>query len=80
MISHEVIAPSKGQRWAALVIVIVVGGVVVTRGGTPQSTRAEPLPLLHEDERIIDQTLERQLDPDAINGDWRSPAVTWQSD
>ena len=80
MANHEVIAPSKGQRWAAIVIVIVVGGVVVTRGGTPQSTRAESLPLLHEDVRITDQTRERLLDPDVINGDRRSSAVIWQSD
>ena len=41
MQGREVIAPSKRQRWGATLVALVVAGVVVTRGGTPESIQAE---------------------------------------
>lgn len=41
MRGQEIIAPSERQRWGAILVALVVAGVVVTRGGTPESTQAE---------------------------------------
>ncbi len=49
MRGQETIAPSKRQRWGAIIVALVVAGVVVTRGGTPESTQASTPQLWHED-------------------------------
>ena len=54
MQGKEIIAPSKRQRWGAILVALVVAGVVVTRGGTPESIQAESSPLWSEVSEIED--------------------------
>ena len=49
MRGQEIVAPSKRQRWGAILVALVVAGVVVTRGGTPEPTQAADRQLWHED-------------------------------
>ena len=49
MRGQEIVAPSKHQRWGAILVALVVAGVVVTRGGTPEPTQAEDRQPWHED-------------------------------
>ena len=49
MPGQEIIAPSKRQRWGAILVALVVAGVVVTRGGTPEPAQAQERQPWHED-------------------------------
>ena len=62
MRGKEFIAPSNRQRWGVILVALVVAGVVVTRGGTPQPTQAEFLQPWHEDVDAADPDHEPQLD------------------
>lgn len=54
MRGQEIVAPSKRQRWGAVVVALVVAGVVVTRGGTPELTQADSAqPWLEEIESVV---------------------------
>lgn len=62
MRGQVIIAPSKRQRWGVVLIALVVAGVVVTRGGTPQPAQAEHPQPSHQDLDAIAQEREQRLD------------------
>ena len=69
MREQEFIAPSKRQRWGIVLVALVVAGVVVTRGGTPQPTQAQHLQPWHDGVEITEPDLE-----------WRSEVETGELD
>jgi hypothetical protein len=75
MRDQAIIAPSKRQRWGAVLVALVVAGVVVTRGGTPQPTQAQHLQLGHEDLDTAAPDCEQQLDSQTGELDSDMPAA-----
>ncbi len=61
MCGQEFIAPSKRQRWGVVLVALVVAGVVVTRGGTPQPTQAQHLQPWHNGGKITEPDLESRF-------------------
>lgn len=75
MCGQEFIAPSKRQRWGVILVALVVAGVVVTRGGTPQPTQAQHLQPWHEDVDTADPDREQRSDSQEDEVDSHVPAT-----
>jgi len=77
MRGQEIIAPSERQRWGAILVVLVLAGVVVTRGGTPEPTQADAAPLWHEDFEsvVVDPVNWLESETDEVQSDDSAAAV-----
>ena len=54
MRGQEIVAPSKRQRWGVVLVALVVAGVVVMRGGMPETTQAESAQPWNEEAETLD--------------------------
>ena len=79
MRGQEFIAPSKRQRWGVVLVALVVAGVVVTRGGTPQPTQAHHRQPSHEDLDAADPDREQRSDSQKRELDRHVPAARSKS-
>lgn len=79
MRGQEIVAPSKCQRWGAILVALVVAGVVVTRGGTPESTQADAPQLWHEDIESVVVDPAQWLESEAGEVDSNDPAAASRS-
>ncbi len=79
MRGQEIVAPSKRQRWGAITVALVVAGVVVTRGGTPESTQADAPQLWHEDIESVVVDPAQWLESETDEVDSNDPAVASRS-
>ncbi len=77
MRGQEIIAPSERQRWGAILVALVVAGVVVTRGGTPEPTQADAARLWHEDFEsvVVDPVRRLESETDEVEGNDSAAAV-----
>ncbi len=75
MRGQETIAPSKRQRWGAIIVALVVAGVVVTRGGTPESTQADAPQLWHDDIESVVVDPVKQLESEMGEVESNEPAA-----
>ncbi len=62
MCGQEFIAPSKRQRWGVVLVALVVAGVVVTRGRSPQPIQAQHLQPWHDGVEITEPDLELRFE------------------
>lgn len=79
MRGQEIVAPSKRQRWGAILVALVVAGVVVTRGGTPESTQADAPQLWHEDIESVVVDPAQWLESETGEVDGNDPAAASRS-
>lgn len=79
MRGQEIVAPSKRQRWGAILVALVVAGVVVTRGGTPESTQAESAQPWLEEIQTVDAASAQWLEFEADEVDSNDPAAASRS-
>ncbi len=75
MRDQEFISPSKRQRWGVVLVALVVAGVVVTRGGTPQPTQAQHLQPWHDGVEIIEPDLALRFEVETGELDRYVPAA-----
>ncbi len=79
MRDQEFIAPSKRQRWGIVLVALVVAGVVVTRGGSPQPTQAQLAQPWHDGVEITEPDLELPLKVETGELDRHVPAAESKS-
>lgn len=79
MRGKEFIAPSKRQRWGVILVALVVAGVVVTRGGTPQPTQAQDLEPWHDGVDTADPDRKQRSDSQEDEVDSHVPTAESKS-
>lgn len=52
MHNQDIAAPSSRQSLTAVIIVVVLAGVIITRGGSPEKTQAYPTITLQTQQNI----------------------------
>ncbi len=80
MRGQVIIVPSKRQRWGVVLVALVVAGVVVTRGGTPQPTQAQHLQPWHDGVEITEPDLELRFEAETGELDSYVPAAGSKSE
>ncbi len=55
MHNQDITAPSSRQSLTAVIVVVVLAGVIVTRSSTPRSTQADPVNALNT-QQIVEQS------------------------
>lgn len=57
MQDHDIKAPSSRQSLSAVIVVVILAGVIITRDGSPKKIQANPISTLQNQENIEESKL-----------------------